>query len=58
MVRADATPQEIVLAVGARVLLGQETIHWALYGPEPDNDVELVRLTDILDDLERQVRQS
>jgi hypothetical protein len=58
MVRADATQQEIVLAVGARVLLGQETIHWALYGPEPDNDVELVRLTDILDDLERQVRQS
>jgi hypothetical protein len=30
----------------------------ALYGPEPVDDAGLIALTSVLDDLERQVRQS
>jgi hypothetical protein len=53
-----AAAQEIVIAVAARTTHDEATINAALYGPEPEDDVRLVGLTDLLDDLERQVRDS
>ncbi|SEF96437.1 protein of unknown function [Thermomonospora echinospora] len=50
--------QEIVSAVARRTQWDERVIGGALYGPEPVDDVQLVGLTDFLDDLERQVRQS
>lgn len=53
----EAAPQ-IVAAVAARTGRDEPSVGEALYGPEPVDDAALVRLTDLLDDLERQVRQS
>ncbi|MFI0447895.1 DUF4350 domain-containing protein [Actinomadura sp. 6N118] len=53
-----AAAQEIVAAVARRTNAGEAAIGAALYGPEPADDAQLVGLTDFLDDLERQVRQS
>ncbi|REE98457.1 DUF4350 domain-containing protein [Thermomonospora umbrina] len=53
-----AMAQEIVSAVAQRSRWDEHVIGGALYGPEPVDDVQLVGLTDFLDDLERQVRQS
>lgn len=53
-----AMAPEIVSATAARTRLDPATVGAALYGPAPVDDAELVRLTDFLDDLERQVRQS
>lgn len=53
-----AAAQEIVTAVAARTTHDEPTINAALYGPEPVDDGQLVGLTDFLDDLERQVRDS
>ncbi|MFC6886804.1 MULTISPECIES: DUF4350 domain-containing protein [Actinomadura] len=53
-----AAAREIVTAVAARTTYDEATVGGALYGPEPADDAGLVGLTDILDDLERQVRQS
>jgi hypothetical protein len=65
--------QEIVTAIAQRlrstgtapaagpaghVVYAEATIGSALYGPEPADDAGLVWLSDLLDDLERQVRQS
>jgi hypothetical protein len=50
--------QEIVTALAGRTPWDETVIASALYGPAPADDAELVRLTDFLDDLERQVRQS
>jgi hypothetical protein len=49
---------EVVTALAGRTRYEQALIGSALYGPPPADDAELVRLSDILDDLERQVRQS
>jgi hypothetical protein len=53
-----AFAQEIVTALAGRARLEERLIGSALYGPAPADDAELVRLSDFLDDLERQVRQS
>ncbi|MEU5877332.1 DUF4350 domain-containing protein [Spirillospora sp. NPDC047279] len=53
-----ASAHEIITAVAARTNAGEAAVHAALYGPEPADDEQLVGLTDFLDDLERQVRQS
>ncbi|MFP5369573.1 MAG: DUF4350 domain-containing protein, partial [Actinomycetes bacterium] len=53
-----AMAPEIVSALAARTGWDAQAIGSALYGPEPVDDVRLVALTDFLDDLERQVRQS
>ncbi|MBO2448409.1 DUF4350 domain-containing protein [Actinomadura barringtoniae] len=53
-----ASAQEIVTAIAARTTHDEATINAALYGPEPGDDVQLVGLTDFLDDLERQVHDS
>jgi hypothetical protein len=53
-----ASAGEVVAALAGRTRYEQALIGSALYGPAPADDAELVRLTDILDDLERQVRQS
>jgi hypothetical protein len=53
-----AFAQEVVAALTGRTRWEATAIGHALYGPTPANDAELVRLTDFLDDLERQVRQS
>ncbi|MEU5994758.1 DUF4350 domain-containing protein [Spirillospora sp. NPDC047418] len=50
--------QEIVSAVARRTPYDETYVGAALYGPEPLDDAGLIALTDVLDDLERQVRQS
>ncbi|MER7545808.1 DUF4350 domain-containing protein [Actinomadura sp.] len=50
--------QEIVTAVARRTPYDETYVGAALYGPEPVDDAGLIALTDVLDDLERQVRQS
>jgi hypothetical protein len=53
-----ASAQEIVAAVAQRTTYDEAMVGVALYGPEPADDGQLVGLTDLLDDLERQVRHS
>lgn len=53
-----AAAQEIVAAVALRTTYEDAAVGAALYGPEPADDAALIALTDVLDDLERQVRQS
>lgn len=50
--------QEIVTAVARRTPYDETYVGAALYGPEPLDDAGLIALSDVLDDLERQVRQS
>ncbi|TDC63094.1 DUF4350 domain-containing protein [Actinomadura sp. GC306] len=50
--------QEIVAAVARRTPHDETYVGAALYGPEPLDDAGLIALSDVLDDLERQVRQS
>lgn len=50
--------QEIVTAVANRTPYDETYVGAALYGPEPLDDAGLIALSDVLDDLERQVRQS
>lgn len=50
-----AFTREIVTAVTSRTEEQETTIGWALYGPAPMDDAELVRLSDFLDDLEKRV---
>ncbi|MEO3822180.1 DUF4350 domain-containing protein [Actinomadura sp. B10D3] len=50
--------REIVTAVAHRTTYDETYVGAALYGPEPLDDDGLIALTDVLDDLERQVRQS
>ncbi|GAA1779647.1 DUF4350 domain-containing protein [Actinomadura chokoriensis] len=50
--------QEIVATVARRTAYDETYVGAALYGPEPLDDAGLIALTDVLDDLERQVRQS
>ncbi|TDE36110.1 DUF4350 domain-containing protein [Actinomadura sp. 6K520] len=50
--------QEIVTAVAYRTPHDETYVGAALYGPEPLDDAGLIALSDVLDDLERQVRQS
>ncbi|GAA2623361.1 DUF4350 domain-containing protein [Actinomadura fulvescens] len=53
-----AAATEIVAAVARRTDADETAVGGALYGPEPADDAQLVWLADVLDDLERQVRQS
>ncbi|MFB4313311.1 DUF4350 domain-containing protein [Actinomadura sp. 21ATH] len=53
-----AAAREIVAAVAQRSTYDEAMVGAALYGPEPGDDGQLVGLTDLLDDLERQVRLS
>ncbi|TNY35550.1 DUF4350 domain-containing protein [Thermomonospora catenispora] len=52
-----AMAQEIVSAVARRTGWDEQAVGSALYGPPPADDAGLVALTDVLDDLERQVRR-
>ncbi|TDD72550.1 DUF4350 domain-containing protein [Actinomadura rubrisoli] len=53
-----AAAQEIVAAVAVRTGWNEAVVGSALYGPEPADDAGLIALANVLDDLERQVRQS
>ncbi|WP_067453677.1 DUF4350 domain-containing protein [Actinomadura macra] len=53
-----AAAQEIVTAVALRTTHEEAYVGAALYGPEPADDAGLIALSGVLDDLERQVRQS
>ncbi|QXJ22007.1 DUF4350 domain-containing protein [Actinomadura graeca] len=53
-----AAAQEIVAAVALRTTYEEAYVGAALYGPEPADDAGLIALSGVLDDLERQVRQS
>ncbi|MEO3786587.1 DUF4350 domain-containing protein [Actinocorallia sp. B10E7] len=48
--------QEIATLVASRTGWDHQTASWALYGPDPVDDTELVRLADLLDDLEKRLR--
>ncbi|WP_433474434.1 DUF4350 domain-containing protein [Spirillospora sp. CA-142024] len=50
--------REIVTAVARRTMYDETYVGAALYGPQPLDDAGLIALTDVLDDLERQVRES
>ncbi|TYB48301.1 DUF4350 domain-containing protein [Actinomadura chibensis] len=50
--------REIVTAVARRTPYDETYVGAALYGPHPLDDAGLIALSDVLDDLERQVRQS
>ncbi|GAB2848844.1 DUF4350 domain-containing protein [Actinocorallia aurea] len=47
---------EVSALVAARSGIEEQTARWALYGPDPADDRELLHLTDLLDELERRVR--
>ncbi|POM26997.1 hypothetical protein BTM25_14050 [Actinomadura rubteroloni] len=53
-----AAAPEIVTAVARRTTHDEAAVGHALYGPEPADDAALVALPGLLDDLERQVRDS
>ncbi|WP_242614138.1 DUF4350 domain-containing protein [Actinomadura roseirufa] len=53
-----AAMHEIVAAVTLRTDDEEAAVGAALYGPEPADDAGLIALTDVLDALERQVRES
>ncbi|WP_329457581.1 DUF4350 domain-containing protein [Streptomyces sp. NBC_01497] len=56
---ADAhTPETLTPAVSARLPGADLDLPFLLFGPEPDDDIGLVRLADQLDALEREVRTS
>ncbi|GAA0957412.1 DUF4350 domain-containing protein [Actinocorallia libanotica] len=47
--------EQVTALVTARTGWDAQTAGWALYGPDPGDDAELVRLTDLLDDLEKRL---
>ncbi|MDX6744577.1 DUF4350 domain-containing protein [Actinocorallia sp. A-T 12471] len=47
---------EVSALVAARSGIEEQTARWALYGPDPADDRQLLQLTDLLDELERRVR--
>jgi hypothetical protein len=54
----DADPPAIASAVAQRCGLSAQAVSYALFGPPPANDPDLVNLANELDNLERQVAQS
>lgn len=48
--------QQVTSLVASRTGWDQQRAFWTLYGPDPADDAELVRLTDLLDDLEKRLR--
>ncbi len=50
-----AKAEQITTLVTSRTGWDAQTAAWALYGPAPADDPELVRLTDLLDDLEKRL---
>jgi hypothetical protein len=52
-----ATPAQVVATAAARIGQDAQQVERLLYGPAPDDDRALVRLTEELDDLERSVRE-
>ncbi|MBJ7339499.1 DUF4350 domain-containing protein [Mycolicibacterium sp.] len=54
--RSDAA--SVVMTVARRIRLEPNAIDYALFGPVPSDDAELVDLTRLLDDIERQVADS
>jgi Domain of unknown function (DUF4350) len=53
---ADAPPQTVVAELASRSARPASEIETISYGPPPATDLELVRLADDLDELEREVR--
>ncbi|WP_106397621.1 DUF4350 domain-containing protein [Actinocorallia populi] len=47
--------EQVTILVTSRTGWDRQTAGWALYGPAPGDDAELVRLTDLLDDLEKRL---
>ena len=54
----DETPQVITTAVAHRTGRNATDIHHVLFGPVPSDDQQLTNLTQQLDIIERQVRES
>ncbi|MGH3724499.1 MAG: DUF4350 domain-containing protein [Mycobacterium sp.] len=54
----DETPQVVTAAISQRIGQNPTEIHHVLFGPVPSDDQQLINLTQQLDILERQVRDS
>jgi hypothetical protein len=55
---AQSSPASVVETVARRVRHQPTAIEYALFGPPPSDDAELVNLSRLLDDIERQVANS
>jgi hypothetical protein len=55
---AQSEPTAVVEALARRTRYQPTLIERALYGPPPSDDAELVNLSRLLDDIERQVANS
>jgi hypothetical protein len=55
---ARSDPAAIVETIAQRTGLDPAAVHYALYGPDPTDDTQLVDLSRLLDDIERQVATS
>ena len=51
-------PASVVMTVAERIQYQPNAIEYALFGPSPSDDAELVNLSRLLDDIERQVADS
>jgi hypothetical protein len=54
----QSSPVAVVQTVARRVRREPDLVEYALYGPAPTDDAELVSLSRLLDDIERQVADS
>ncbi len=55
---AQSDPVSVVANVAQRIRCEPNAIEYALFGPPPSDDAELVNLSRLLDDIERQVADS
>ncbi|HYO00642.1 MAG TPA: DUF4350 domain-containing protein [Mycobacterium sp.] len=55
---AQSDPASVVVTVAQRIRYEPNVIDYALFGPPPADDAELVNLARLLDDIERQVADS
>jgi uncharacterized protein DUF4350 len=55
---AQSDPASVVETVARRIRFDPATVEYALFGPDPSDDAQLVSLSRLLDDIERQVATS
>lgn len=55
---AQSDPASVVETVARRTRHDPATVEYALFGPDPSDDAQLVTLSRLLDDIERQVATS
>lgn len=55
---AQSDPASVVETVARRIRYDPATVEYALFGPDPSDDAQLLNLSRLLDDIERQVATS